>query len=221
MYWNVVWKYIINTSNKQKTLAPDLNKIEFRGFLFLLLFTTLLFLSNNYKSPSNPGQPILQNNESIGEGGPNNRLAFELLRSKDPQTNFIPEGIKQRSLVFAKTLPVRNKNSVQTSSFNNTLKWSNRGPYNVGGRTRALAVDIADSNTIIAGGVSGGIWRSADFGKSWTKMTKPNQLHSVSSIAQDLRNGKTNIWYATTGELSGNSAGARGAPLEVMESINL
>ena len=212
MYWNVVWKYIISTRNKQKTLAPNLNKIEFRGFLFLLLFTALFFLSNNYKSPSNPGQPILQNNESIGEGGPNNRLAFELLRSKDPQTNFIPEGIKQRSLVFAKTLPVRNKNSVQTSSFNNTLKWSNRGPYNVGGRTRALAVDIADSNTIIAGGVSGGIWRSADFGKSWTKMTKPNQLHSVSSIAQDLRNGKTNIWYATTGELSGNSAGARGAP---------
>ena len=79
MYWNVVWKYIISTKNKQKTLAPDLNKIEFRGFLFLLLFTALFFLSYNYKSPSNPGQPILQNNDSIGEGGPNNRLAFELL----------------------------------------------------------------------------------------------------------------------------------------------
>ena len=102
--------------------------------------------------------------------------------------------------------------SVETNSLNNTLKWSSRGPYNVGGRTRALAIDVADSNIIIAGGVSGGIWRSVNFGKSWTKMTKPNQLHSISSISQDLRNGKTNIWYATTGELSGNSAGARGAP---------
>ena len=43
-------------------------------------------------------------------------------------------------------------------------------------------------------------------------MTKTDQLHSITSIAQDTRDGKTNIWYATTGELSGNSAGARGAP---------
>ena len=212
MHWNVVWEYIIRFSSTIKTLTPDLNKNDFRGFLFLLLFSVSFYLGGIYNNPSNPGKPIIQKNESIGESGANDRLAFELLRSKDPQTNFIPEGVQQRALIFSKTLPTRNQSSIHSKSFNNSLQWSNRGPYNVGGRTRALAIDIADSNTIIAGGVSGGIWRSSDYGTSWTKMTKSNQLHSVSSIAQDPRSGKTNIWYATTGELTGNSAGARGAP---------
>jgi len=212
MYWNVVWKYIINFNRTIKTLTPDFNKNNFRGFLFLLLLFVSFYLGGIYNNPSNPGKPITQKNESINDGGPNDRLDFELLRSKDPQTNFIPEGVQQRALIFAKTLPTRNQSSIQSKSFTNSLEWSNRGPYNVGGRTRALAIDIADSNTIIAGGVSGGIWRSSDYGTSWTKMTKSNQLHSVSSLAQDPRSGKTNIWYATTGELTGNSAGARGAP---------
>ena len=37
-----------------------------------------------YNNPSNPGKPITQKNESINDGGPNDRLDFELLRSKDP-----------------------------------------------------------------------------------------------------------------------------------------
>ena len=92
------------------------------------------------------------------------------------------------------------------------LEWILRGPYNVGGRTRGVVIDKMDSNIILAGGISGGIWRTEDHGQTWAKATKNQQLHSVSSIIQDPRDGKTNIWYATTGELRGNSAGARGAP---------
>ena len=84
--------------------------------------------------------------------------------------------------------------------------WKKRGPYNVGGRTRALAVDISDENVLLAGGVSGGMWRSTDGGQNWSKTTKPEQLHSVTTIAQDLRTGKNSIWYYGTGEYTGNSA---------------
>ena len=46
--------------------------------------------------------------------------------------------------------------------------WVKRGPINRGGRTRALGIDIRTQTppnvTIIAGGVSGGIYKSTDNG---------------------------------------------------------
>ena len=93
------------------------------------------------------------------------------------------------------------------------------GPSNVGGRTRAIAVDKADKNTFVAAGVMGGIWKSVDRGQNWKKVIKPQLLQTITSLAQDPRDGKTNIWYATTGERY-QSQGAPGAPLKGMESIN-
>ena len=86
-----------------------------------------------------------------------------------------------------------------------------RGPYNVGGRTRALAIDVTDENIILAGGVSGGVWRSTDGGSSWTKTTGSSYLHSVTSLSQDTRSGQESTWYYVTGELIGNSASEGGA----------
>ena len=38
--------------------------------------------------------------------------------------------------------------------------------------------------------------------------TSPNQLHNVTCVSQDIRNGNENIWYFGSGELSGSSASA-------------
>jgi hypothetical protein len=70
---------------------------------------------------------------------------------------------------------------------------------------------IVDTGTppnisILAGGVSGGIWRSTDDGSTWSSVTSPSQLHSVTCIVQDQRFGKKDTWYAGTGEAVGNSA---------------
>ncbi|MFN3939275.1 MAG: WD40/YVTN/BNR-like repeat-containing protein, partial [Chitinophagales bacterium] len=47
---------------------------------------------------------------------------------------------------------------------NNDIVWSERGPNNIGGRTRALMVDPNDptGNTIWAGSASGGLWKTTD-----------------------------------------------------------
>ncbi|WP_130735545.1 PA domain-containing protein [Flavobacterium sp. J27] len=83
--------------------------------------------------------------------------------------------------------------------------WVERGPNNVGGRTRALIFDPTDTNTadgitVIAGGVSGGLWKNtniASAASSWTKMPLPEHLN-VQNITIDPNN--TNIWYVGTGE---------------------
>jgi len=116
----------------------------------------------------------------------------------DPNTGEIPKNIRQKEMIFAKTLP----KSTSMSKAN----WIHRGPYNVGGRTRALAMDILDENTLFAGGASGGMFRSTDGGQSWVMTTDPNQLHNVTCVSQDKRTGNENIWYFGSGELRGSSA---------------
>lgn len=133
------------------------------------------------------------------------RQAWEYNRLKDPETGKIPYKIRQKELEFAKTLP----NDLNFSY--KSTQWEAWGPYNVGGRTRAAAIDVLNENIIIAGGVSGGVWRSVNGGASWIKTTASDQLHNITCIKQDTRPWKTNTWYYGTGEGYGNSAGATNA----------
>lgn len=135
---------------------------------------------------------------------------------RDPATGKIPDGIFQREQEFARSLP-RHQEFIlgKTGMVRNTaaLTWTERGPTNVGGRTRALGIDIRTKTppnvTILAGGASGGIWRSTDDGSSWTQRTAPGQIHSVTCIVQDTRAGNQDIWYAGSGEADG-TAGVSG-----------
>jgi len=191
-----------------------MKKIDRFGIFFLGVFISSFLPMNYFQTPSNPGPPLLQPFEE-GDGGPGSRLAFDWLRLKSPISGEIPAEIKRGALEFAKMLPttrVAPGRMEKSASAELKLEWKSRGPYNVGGRTRGLAIDVANPNIYIAGGVSGGIWRSEDGGDTWEKMTKSHQLHSVTTIAQDPREGYTHIWYAGTGEVRGNSAGASGAP---------
>lgn len=133
------------------------------------------------------------------------REAWNLGRLKDPATGRIPENIRSKELAFAKNLP--HANMFRKSG----ELWEPIGPYNVGGRTRAVVIDVDNEDIIIAGGANGGIWRSEDGGKSWTKTTDNTLSTAITAIAQDTRAGKTNIWYATTGERLGASASKPGA----------
>ncbi len=145
-----------------------------------------------------------QNRKEIKDD-PINREIYETKRLVDPVTGKIPKNIRERELQFSRTITSGGLKSI------NATGWINRGPFNVGGRTRAIAVDVNNEDIILAGGVSGGMWRSTDGGSSWTLTTAPDQLHSVTAIAQDNRAGHTNTFYYVTGEYLGNSASATGA----------
>ena len=133
---------------------------------------------------------------------PSARLAWEEARYADPATGRVPEDIRSRELAFASTLPV---------SSSRLSEWSLRGPLGLGGRTRALALDVTDDDVVLAGGVSGGMWRSTDGALTWTKTTGPLQLQSVTALVQDTRPGRTDRWYYGTGEFRANSASDPGA----------
>ncbi|MCG8309547.1 MAG: flagellar basal body rod modification protein [Cytophagales bacterium] len=141
---------------------------------------------------------------------PQARSAYEMAMLVDPETGQLPENIRIKELRYSKKIP--EILSKFRRGEKKEVEWRSIGPYNVGGRTRALAIDVSDENVILAGGVSGGMWRSEDQGQSWTKTTIPENIHSVSCIAQDRRPGKENIWYYGTGEFTSNSASKKNAP---------
>lgn len=135
------------------------------------------------------------------KNSPEGRFEYELMRLADPATGEIPVGMHMRELAFASTLPkARGQRDILTLNFDHL------GPYNVGGRTRAIAIDRTNTSTYLAGGVSGGMWRSTDAGASWARVTAPADHAAVSCIAQDTRFGKTSTWYYGSGETQGNSA---------------
>lgn len=125
-------------------------------------------------------------------------------RYKDPATGKIPDNIRRLELNFAKNLQLNNSLRSKNSHIQAKNEWGSRGPYYIGGRTRALALDVNDENRILAGGVDAGMYLSTDGGSTWVKTTKNNQFPSVTTIAQDTRPGKQNIWYHGTGERLGS-----------------
>ncbi len=147
------------------------------------------------------------NNKANFRDGQEGAKAFELMRLHNPETGLIPTGIKKREHAFASTLPVRNENNFHDRKSRSNMVWAPRGPWNVGGRTRAVGIDLDNDSIILAGGVSGGMWRSTDQGQSWNKTTNISDLQSATCIEQDKRSGHHSTWYYGTGEYLGNSAG--------------
>lgn len=135
------------------------------------------------------------------------RAAFDFDMQKNPVTGLIPREEKAVELEIAKREKI-NSLTAGSDSRAFTVPYESRGPSNLGGRTRAVAVDLSDAtgNTILAGGVSSGMFRTTDGGTSWTKVSPNDEIHNVTAIAQDPRVGFQNIWYYATGEVLGNSA---------------
>lgn len=135
-----------------------------------------------------------------------NKYMFDMV--KDPATGKIPEGIFNKSYMQA-------MNATEKASFspdeNNTYLIG--GNLSAGGRTRTVLYDRRFNGTtnrvILAGAVSGGIFRSDDGGATWTRVAAANQIHNITALAQDPAN--PDIWYAGGGEASGNSADENGA----------
>jgi len=90
-----------------------------------------------------------------------------------------------------------------------SARWVAFGPGNVGGRVRAIATHPNEPDTLLAGSVSGGIWRSTDSGQNWAPVHDLMTNLAVTSIVR--KPGNPQEVYAATGEAFGNADGIQGA----------
>ena len=101
-----------------------------------------------------------------------------------------------RHRAFQKAIAI-NKDQIR---FRETLPWIERGPGNVGGRTRGLIVDPRDlsKRTWFAGSVGGGIWKTENGGETWRSLGEELTNLSTSTLAMSSANPE--VIYAGTGE---------------------
>ncbi len=122
-------------------------------------------------------------------------LAFELeyLLTMDPKTRK-PE----RQRLFDTYQKLKKQGTYQRRS---DVPWVERGPSNIGGRTRAIAFDPSSSNKVWAGGVTGGLWYNNDITSSssqWQSIDDFWDNLSITAIAFDPTNAS--VIYVGTGE---------------------
>ncbi|TAF67332.1 MAG: T9SS C-terminal target domain-containing protein [Cytophagales bacterium] len=170
---------------------------------FYLLLRYCLFFMSIFAYSVGYAQ-VEQTTQQRIKDDPEGRIEYERRMLINPFTGEIPDDIRNKELNYV--LSPESKLQPSFNARNSQPNWTRRGPFNVGGRTRGLAIDRTNENVILAGGVSGGMWRSDDGGNSWTKTTTSSQFHNVTCLIQDPRPGFSNVWYFGTGEGSGNSA---------------
>lgn len=133
-----------------------------------------------------------------GEGATPQNAEQAFWTYRDPATGEIPRGMRAREVAYARTLPKR------TGGLGGgVVDWVEAGPDSLGGRVLAVAVDVMDAQTILAGAASGGIWKSDDQGATWRQTTMPGDQMTFTTLVQDPRPGQTTTWYAGGGEFRG------------------
>ena len=131
-----------------------------RKINFLLISISLFFV---FQIPKTYKKQIKVITPNYPKENPKEKKEWLKSRLIDPSTGEIPQGIRKKEVAFSNNLPNDALNIFG-------LQFTARGPYNVGGRSRALEIDVNDENVIVAGGASGGIWKSENGGNSWNKM---------------------------------------------------
>ncbi|MBV8066538.1 MAG: glycosyl hydrolase, partial [Candidatus Eremiobacteraeota bacterium] len=80
------------------------------------------------------------------------------------------------------------------------LSWRSIGPY-IGGRSVAVAGVPSEPNLFYFGGVQAGVWKSTNYGHSWTNITDgkiPGTASAIGALA--IAPSNSNVIYAGTGE---------------------
>jgi len=92
------------------------------------------------------------------------------------------------------------KSLAKSTASINEIEWVERGPANVGGRTRGIYVDPDDpsQNTWFVASVGGGVWKTTDAGSSWEIKTPDIPNLSMSYFGTSPAN--TDVIYVGTGE---------------------
>ena len=77
------------------------------------------------------------------------------------------------------------------------MRWRTIGPHR-GGRTRAVAGVPSQPNVFYIGVCNGGVWKTTDFGRTWTPIFDDQPTGSIGAIA--VAPSDPNIVYVASGE---------------------
>jgi photosystem II stability/assembly factor-like uncharacterized protein len=135
---------------------------------------------------------------AFAQSKPQRRADFRALTLKNELGTIPPDALLiAKAQAAALTRPPKGSIGVEGAGIT-SASWQALGPGNIGGRVRAIAIHPTNSNRIVMGAVTGGIWTSDNAGASWAKVNDWLPSLAISSITYSPSN--PNILYAGTGE---------------------
>lgn len=170
-----------------------------------LSFSAVLSVGIYLITTSQSDNPFLEDSDSLkiteeSEGESKlatieGRMEQEFELTKDLAINRVP----RERLVSAYEYMLKNQNDEDRAAL--SITWTERGPTNVGGRTRAIMFDANDgtNSTVFAGSVSGGLWKTTDItaaSPNWTQVDDFFDNLNITWIIQDPSNAN-NIYFGT------------------------
>ncbi len=189
-------------------------------FLFFFAFGITLYFSNNvfqntkYTVFKNSLNDVQKRPNPFTESSEKEKLIEEKVKTDQPDKFAeyfrriktregktkpdYPLGYKIKELKKAKEQV--KKLAKSNNKITEALPWIERGPGNVGGRTRGLVVDPDDPShqTWFAGSVGGGIWKTTDAGATWVNKTP--DLPNLATVTIVMAKSNHDVMYAGTGE---------------------
>ncbi|MBX2929472.1 MAG: PKD domain-containing protein [Saprospiraceae bacterium] len=169
-----------------------------RILLSLSLLTALAVIGwkLSLKPDAKPQKPAKE--QRIGEVFEDRRL-----RTMDPALGYAPSDRLLDVFSYAKRKQEAMLQDPEKNLGITGARWRERGPNNIGGRTRSLLVDANEPSgkRVWAGSVSGGLWRCDDITApvpQWTPINDYFPNLAVMDIVQQP--GNPNLMYFCTGE---------------------
>jgi len=162
--------------------------------LFIFVFISLIGLIPLYgQSPTTFFQNYDKNENSTFNSEEANEN-FNLIRI-NPSGTYDKEWLKQSRdsmLTF-----IKNQNRIAN------MLWEERGPDNVGGKTRAICIDRNNDNHVFCGSVVGGLFESWNGGVTWNVVSGFYEYLRISTMTQTL----DGTYYVGTGSSFDNWSG--------------
>ncbi|HTY10003.1 MAG TPA: T9SS type A sorting domain-containing protein [Bacteroidota bacterium] len=154
-----------------------------------------IFILNSSQGKKNPreDEELLESVVGVGDN-PDAAYQFRYAILAGKERDIDLRGFRKDAVVYSKQHSVPAKNLMKVT----TPFWSALGPGNIGGRVRSIVIDPLNSSIILAGSVSGGIWKTTDGGASWSPKTDGQDNLAISSMVVDPTNDS--VVYAGTGE---------------------
>ena len=193
----------------------SINPLLMKRLLLLTLaatFTAILtfYGINHFDQINSPSEFFETQTEEDGEEGSKEVRIREALEwnfeiTKDPELGYPPTERLKTAIDQTRRLQQRlyGDNTASREGLEDA-RWKERGPSNIGGRTRTLLLDKGDATRkkIWAGGVSGGLWYTDNIDEDPVQWNKVNDyLDNLSVGALDQDPNDPDVMYMGTGEV--------------------
>lgn len=142
-----------------------------------IVATAALFALSPWKSNDSEGTYTQESFSSLTDKSADDARLWLEAKYLDPETGVRITDKRLRQI----------DDAIKNIPQSRAVSFIEQGPDNIGGRTRAIQVDVTNSNIIWAGGVSGGLFKSENQANFWTRVDAyetSNCSPFISSMAQ-------------------------------------